>query len=224
MSPVAENILRVRERIHRAAERAGRGPDEVTLIAVSKTVDADRIREAYAAGVADFGENYVQDAIRKLSVLPGDLRWHFIGHLQTNKVRHVVGAFALVHSLDSARLADEMDRRAAARGIVQDVLIEVRLDPEGAKTGVEPDRFGELVDHVAGLPALRLAGLMGMAPIVEDPEAARPHFARLRSMMERLPESSRRILSMGMTSDFEAAIMEGATHVRIGTAIFGPRS
>jgi pyridoxal phosphate enzyme (YggS family) len=223
VSGIAANVARVRDRIAAAAVRAGRSPADVCLIAVSKTVGLDAVREAAAAGARDFGENYVQDARAKLAAPGLDVRWHFIGHLQTNKARYVAGAFALVHSVDSVRLAEELGRRAAMSGVVQDVLIEVRLDAAGAKTGVEPDGVAGLAESIAGAPGLRLQGLMGMAPIVTEGEHARPHFAALRGMLDLLPAGSGRVLSMGMTGDFEAAIAEGATHVRVGTAIFGPR-
>ncbi|MBM3493737.1 MAG: YggS family pyridoxal phosphate-dependent enzyme [Armatimonadetes bacterium] len=224
MSSIAANVERVRDRICTAAVRAGRDPDAVHLVAVSKTVGVEQIAEAVAVGVRDFGENYVQDAVAKKPHLGPDVRWHFIGHLQTNKARQVAGSFALIHSLDSVRLAVELGRRAASAGITQDVLIEVRLDPDGAKTGIEPSHLPELADAVAGIGSVRLLGLMGMAPIVPDPELARPHFAALRGMLDLLPASARQVLSMGMTGDFEAAILEGATHVRVGTAVFGPRA
>ena len=223
MSGIAANVARVRDRIAAAAVRAGRSPADVCLIAVSKTVGLDAVREAAAAGARDFGENYVQDARAKLAAPGLDVRWHFIGHLQTNKARYVAGAFALVHSVDSVRLAEELGRRAAMSGVVKDVLIEVSLDAAGAKTGVEPDGVAGLAESIAGAPGLRLQGLMGMAPIVTEGEHARPHFAALRGMLDLLPAGSGRVLSMGMTGDFEAAIAEGATHVRVGTAIFGPR-
>jgi len=224
VSVIGANILHVRERIAAAAGRIGRDPGDICLIAVSKTIGVEAVRSAVEAGIRDFGENYVQEAMIKIGSFGSDIRWHFIGHLQTNKARQVVGAFALVHSVDSDRIAVELNKRALAAGIVQDVLIEVRLDPEGAKTGVEPDSLGALADCVGQLPGLRLRGLMGIAPVVSDPDHARPHFARLRGLLDCLPPQCRAILSMGMTGDFEPAIMEGATHVRIGTAIFGPRS
>ena len=229
MTAVGANIERVRERISAAALKAGRNPEEICLIAVSKNVGVEDILAATAAGIRDFGENYVQDALPKLGKTGPDVRWHFIGHLPTNKARQVVGAFALIHSVDSERLAIELNKRAASvgepnsAGVVQDILIEVRLDPNGSKTGVDPQQLDSLCACIEGLPFLRLRGLMGMAPIVPDPEMARPYFARLRGLLDRLPASSRQFLSMGMTADFDAAILEGATHVRIGTAIFGPR-
>ncbi len=224
MDRVADRLEEVRRRIARAAERAGRAPDEVRLVAVSKTIGIERIREAVEAGHRDFGENYVQEAREKLPAFGPEIRWHFIGHLQSNKARNVVGAFALIHSVDSETLAGEIQKRAAAAGIVQDVLIEVRLDPAATKTGVEPEALDRLVDRVRTLPNVRLLGLMGMPPLFADPEDARPGFRLLRELLDAVPPESRRELSMGMSSDFEVAIEEGATLVRVGTAIFGPRA
>lgn len=220
---IAERAAAVRQRILAAAERAGRDPGSIRLVAVSKTVEADRVREAYEAGLTDFGENYVQEALRKIRELgPGPV-WHFIGHLQRNKARHAVGAFRLIHSVDSVALAQELQKRAANAGLNQDVLIEVRLDPAATKTGVDPDELPELARAVAACPNLRLRGLMGMPPLFPDPEEARPCFRLLRQLLGVLPEEARVELSMGMSADFEVAIEEGATIVRVGTAIFGPR-
>jgi len=223
MATTAERIADVQARITDAARRSGRSPEEVTLVAVTKTVPVERIREAVEAGLKDFGENYVQEALPKLAALGNDVRWHFIGHLQSNKARLVAGAFALIHSLDSVALAGELNKRAANAGVTQNVLIEVRLDPAETKTGVLPEELGVLTDTVMALPHLRLQGLMGMPPLFPDPEESRPYFAHLRELSEILPEGARRELSMGMSTDFEVAIEEGATIVRVGTAIFGPR-
>lgn len=219
----ADNIARVRERIARAAERAGRDPATITLVAVSKTVEPAHIREALEAGIRDLGENYYQEARDKQPLFGPEARWHFIGHLQTNKAKYVAGRFFLVQSVDSEALALELGKRAQAAGTTQAVLIEVKLDPAATKFGAEPDAALELAARVAETPGLRLRGLMGMAPFGDDPEQARPHFARLRGLYGQLPAEHRQILSMGMTADFEAAIAEGATLVRIGTAIFGTR-
>jgi len=223
MSSIAENITRVRERIAEAAARAGRDPAEITLVAVSKTVEPARIREAVEAGILDLGENYYQEVREKMPLFGPDVRWHFIGHLQTNKARYVAGRFALVHSVDSEALARELGKRALAANTEQPVLIEVKLDPAATKFGVEPDAVPELAAYVAQTPGLQLCGLMGMAPFVDDPEETRPCFAPLRGLFEQLPAEYRQTLSMGMTADFEVAIEEGATLVRIGTAIFGKR-
>jgi PLP dependent protein len=223
MPSIADNIADVQEKIARAAQRAGRDPDEITLVAVTKTVERARIQEALNAGVTDLGENYFQEARDKLPLFSSNVRWHFIGHLQTNKAKYVAGRFVLVQSVDSEELGRELGRRAEQGGIVQDVLIEVKLDPATTKFGVEHEQTIEMAQRVGQTPGLRLRGLMGMAPFSNDPEAARPSFQRLRALFRELPVEQREILSMGMTGDFETAIEEGSTLVRIGTAIFGTR-
>lgn len=225
MSRVAENLARVRERMAAACQRAGREVAGVRLVAASKTVEPARLAEALAAGQLVFGENYVQEARRKAGELPG-ATWHLLGHLQTNKAAQAVRLFALIHSLDSVRLAEELDRRAAQLGKRQPVLIEVNLAGELSKTGVGEAQAPEMARRVAALPHLELLGLMCLPPFFDEPERARPYFARLRELrgeLERalglpLPE-----LSMGMSGDYEVAIEEGATLVRVGTAIFGRR-
>lgn len=207
-----------------AAQRSGRDPADIVLIAVTKTIPVDAIRPAVEAGARDLGENYYQEARDKLSAFGNDVRWHFIGHLQSNKARHVVGRFALIHSVDTPALAQEIGRRASAAGIVQDILLEVKIDPAPDKTGIAPGDVGPLAERIGAIDGLRLRGLMGMPPPVSDPALARPYFALLRSLLDDLPCTTDRWLSMGMTADFETAIEEGATHVRVGTAIFGPRS
>ncbi len=224
-----ESLERVRLRIARAADRAGRDPDGVTLVAVTKTVPVERIRPFVEAGQTVLGENRVQEALGKIPELPADLRWHLIGHLQRNKARHVAGRFELVHSIDAEEVARELDRRAAAAGIVQAVLVQVRLGGEASKSGIsgeDPAAVERLVGVVAGLGNLRARGLMTIPPPVDDPEGSRPWFVRLRELRDRaqdglgvpLPE-----LSMGMTDDFEVAVEEGATLVRVGRALFGER-
>lgn len=223
---ITRNIALVRERIAQAAGRAGRAAEEITLVAVSKTLNAETVAFAYAAGVRDFGESYVQDALTKVGQPPldkPDIRWHFIGHLQKNKVREVVGRFALIHSVDSVALAQEIGRRAVRLGQSVDVLLEVKLDPAATKFGFAPDETLTLAEQVAQIPGVRLKGLMGMAPYATEPEAARPFFQNLYTLFAQLPPERRQTLSMGMSGDFEVAIEEGATLVRIGTALFGPR-
>jgi len=220
---IGRNVAEVRERIARACERAGRQPEEVTLIAVSKMVDVARIEQAIAAGIQHFGENYYQEAREKIPSINAPVYWHFIGHLQKNKVRGVVPLFEWIHTIDDVELAREVDRRAQAAGKRQRVLIEVNISGEPQKYGVPPEDAVSLAEQIAELPCLKLEGLMGMAPIVETAEHARPYFAKLRCLFEKLPEACRIHLSMGMTQDFEVAIEEGATMVRIGTAIFGAR-
>jgi pyridoxal phosphate enzyme (YggS family) len=223
MSTIAENIKNVQHRIAAAAARSGRESSQITLCAVTKTVDVGRIREAVAAGIRDLGENYYQEAREKLDLLSPEVRWHFIGHLQTNKAKYVVGHFALVQSVDRIELANELGKRAERAGVIQPVLIEVKLDPNETKTGVAPDEALKLAEGVADVPGLRLEGFMGIPPITGVAEDARRYFIRLRTLFDELPDEFRKTLSMGMTSDFEVAIEEGATMVRVGTAIFGRR-
>lgn len=222
---IAGRLARVKQRIEDAAERSGRRPDEVTLVAVSKTFGLHAIKEALNAGIEDLGENRAQEFKQKVQVLP-DLRWHFVGHVQTNKARHVVGAH-LIHSVDRSGLAEALDARARRMDRRQDVLIEVNVTGEAAKHGVEPGRLEKLGERVAALEGLRMRGLMTMAPVTDDPEAARPAFADLKALADVIAPVSHEgkvELSMGMTNDFEVAIEEGATIVRVGRAIFGPRA
>jgi pyridoxal phosphate enzyme (YggS family) len=218
-------LAEVRRRIAEAARRSGREPDEVTLVAVSKTQPTEVILECIENGATDLGENRAQELKQKHAVLGDRARWHFIGHLQTNKVRQVVGIASLIHSVDRFGVAEAIASRAVRLGIIQEVLIEVNVAGEAAKQGVEPARLGGLVDEIASLSGLEVVGLMTMAPLHEDPETSRPYFAELRSLGDvvrrTLPEA--RDLSMGMTRDFEVAVEEGATIVRVGEAIFGPR-
>jgi PLP dependent protein len=216
---VRANLERVRQRIAEAAERAGRRPDEVLLIGVSKTVDVERIRQGVEAGVSALGENRVQEAKAKIAALGRPVPWHLIGHLQTNKARDAVELFDVVHSLDRVELGRELDRRARTAGRVVDALVEVNVGAEASKSGVAPEGLGELLDAAAALAHVRVRGLMTIPPVA-DPEATRGFFRTLRKLAERhgLEE-----LSMGMSADFEVAIEEGATMVRVGTAIFGPR-
>lgn len=223
-----DRLGEVTDEIAAAARRAGRQADDVRLVAVSKTHPAEAVRILAAVGQRDFGESYVQEAMDKQSELFGipDLNWHFIGGLQSNKAKFVAGAFSLVHSVDSPKLAQALHKRASARGTVQDVLVQVNLGGEIQKRGTCGDDARCLCEAVLALPGLRLRGLMLMPPWNEDPEVVRPWFAGLRELRGRLeaelgvplPE-----LSMGMTSDFVQAVEEGATLVRVGTRIFGQR-
>jgi len=220
---IADNLLRVRERISAAAERAGRDPREIVLVAVTKTVDAAAIEEAIDAGVTDIGENYVQDSVAKYDMIGSRVRWHMIGHLQRNKAGHAVTIFDLIQSVDNLPLAREIGKRASSIGKAQDVLIEVNVSGEETKTGVAPDEALGLVAEAIRVPGVRVLGMMGIAPFTDDEAAIRRSFSLLRNIWEELPVENRKWLSMGMTSDFEAAIEEGSNMVRIGTAIFGPR-
>jgi hypothetical protein len=220
MIDIRANLDRVRERVTRAAERAGRRASDVLLIGVSKTVDVARIRQAIDAGVAALGENRVQEARDKVKELGRPVPWHLIGHLQTNKVRDALELFDVIHSLDRLDLAKELDKRARTRGRTVDVLVEVNVAAEASKGGVAPDGLGELLEAVAAMPSLKVRGLMAIPPEAKDPDDSRVWFRALRKLAERHGFSE---LSMGMSGDFEVAIEEGATMVRVGTAIFGPR-
>lgn len=226
---IADNLARVHDRIAAAIARRGPGP-EVRLIGVSKKQPLDKLLAASAAGLQDFGENYAQELRDKLAAWPSDhaTRWHFIGALQTNKLKYVVGK-TLIHTVDRLELLAPIDRRAAGLGVVQEFLVEVDLADERQKAGVRPDELPELLDACAGFEALRCVGLMIIPPVEGEPEASRVWFARLRELHERLrtqprPHVELRELSMGMSADFEQAIEEGATLVRVGTAIFGART
>lgn len=226
MTTVAERLTEVRKAIRDAAERAGRDPASVRLVAVSKTWPADVLLAAIDAGARDLGENRAQEFKEKVAIVGDKARWHFVGNLQTNKVRDVVGTCELVHSVDRIGLAEAISRRAEGARITQDVLVEVNVAGDPSKHGVEPARALALAEEVATLPGLRVAGLMTMPPYPEDSEQSRPFYRDLatlsKRLVTRLPEATQ--LSMGMSSDYSVAIEEGATIVRIGTAIFGPRS
>jgi pyridoxal phosphate enzyme (YggS family) len=216
----------VRERIERACERSRRRPDTVRLVAVSKTFPAADVRRAMDHGHTLFGENRVQEALAKIEQVGPGARWHLVGHLQRNKVRHAVGVFELIHSIDGIELVRELDRRAAAAGVVQPVLLQVNLAAETTKHGTPADELPALVDATAALDHVALTGLMTIPPPVERAEDSRPWFARLRELglaMSRRAGRDLSELSMGMTDDFEVAIEEGATLVRVGRAIFGER-
>ena len=218
---IAAGAARVRERIERACERAGRDPASVTLVAVSKGHPAEAIRAGYEAGLRHFGENRIQEAVPRIeqAVAAGvEATWHLVGHLQSNKAKAAAGAFDVIHSVDSARLLTRLDAAAPAP---RDVLLQVNVAAEPQKQGVAPDHLGEMVEAAREARNLRLRGLMTIAPIAGDAEDVRPVFRALRELAERheLPE-----LSMGMTDDFEVAIEEGATLVRVGRAIFGERT
>lgn len=225
---VADAVARVCERIARAAERAGKQSSDVTLIAVTKTVSVSSVLAAVNAGVTHFGENYVQEARAKVDEVNAKVKealvWHFIGQLQSNKAKYVTPLFDVVQTIDRVSLAEELNKQATKSGKKQSVLIEVNLTEETHRGGVAPEQLPELVAQTTELPSLRLSGLMGVPPAMDTAEQARVHFAHLRKLWDGLPEESRRILSMGMSGNFEQAIEEGATHVRLGTALFGSRN
>jgi PLP dependent protein len=224
---IAARLQAVRDRIDRACGRARRDPATVRLVAVSKTVPASIVREAIAAGQTLFGENRVQEALPKIAEAGHGAAWHLVGHLQKNKARHAVGAFALIHGVDDLELAVELDRRAAAHAATQPVLVQANLSEEVSKHGEREEGLLPLLAAVARLPHLDLRGLMIIPPPGPDPETSRPWFRRLRDARDRAAKQLSRPLpelSMGMTDDFEVAIEEGATLVRVGRAIFGERA
>ncbi len=227
MNAIAEGLARVRRRMAEAAGRAGRDPGEIELVAISKTHPAECVRAALAAGQGLFGENRIQEALVKLDELAGEpVRWHLVGHLQRNKARQAVGRFELIHSVDSVELIEELEKRAGAAGVVQAILLQINVSGEGSKAGARPEELAGLLEALGRAPHLSGRGLMTIPPWDPDPETARPHFRRLRELLEGIEENSPlagRELSMGMSEDMEVAIEEGATLVRVGSAIFGER-
>jgi len=227
---IAANLRSVRSRIDTAARRVGRDPSDILLVAVSKTFSAEHVRAAWRAGHRDFGENKVQEALQKMAdAAEKEIRWHLIGHLQSNKARKAAAGFACIHSVDSIELVEKLDRAASDEGTSPDVLIQVDLAGETTKFGASTDQARRVLDAAVAAPALRVAGLMLIPPWNEDQEQTRPWFARLRALRDAwlaagVPAPALRHLSMGMSHDFEAAIEEGATLVRVGTAIFGKRT
>jgi pyridoxal phosphate enzyme (YggS family) len=225
MSTIKENLLRVRERIEKAARKAGRDSNEIELVAVSKTVETDRIKEAIEAGIAILGENYVQEAQKKIEEIGRPVSWHFIGHLQSNKAKYAVRLFDMIHALDSVSLGEELNRRAEQSDRVMKVMIEVNLSKEVTKFGTDEEMMLNLAKRIQTLRHLSLEGLMTMPPYFDSPEMSRPYYIALRELKEKMAKEGipMKELSMGMSNDFEIAIEEGATFVRVGTAIFGPR-
>jgi pyridoxal phosphate enzyme (YggS family) len=227
MTSVSENLEHVRAQTARAAAKAGRAVDDVELVAISKTHDAAKVREAIEAGQTLFGESRVQEARIKIPELPSNLRWHFVGHLQKNKIRHALPLFELIHSVDSLALGQEMNRIAEEDGLHPRVLLEVNVAGEGSKFGFTPEKLREDLENLLALPRLSILGLMTIPPIAEEAEASRKYFVQLREVRDRLQTEFHvdlAQLSMGMTQDFAVAVEEGATLVRVGTAIFGERS
>jgi pyridoxal phosphate enzyme (YggS family) len=225
---IRERLVRVRERIARAADRAGRNAEDITLIAVSKTFDSATVQQAVDAGARDLGENRVQEAITKVGTVKGDIRWHLIGHLQSNKARQAVEAFDVIHTIDSSQLADRLDRMAGEISRRPDVLVQVDLAHEPTKSGADESELPAIVEALDSAHHLEFRGLMTLPPFFDSPEKTRPYFRRLREILEGLNSkraTQRKLteLSMGMTGDFEVAIEEGATMVRVGTAVFGVR-
>ena len=226
---VCENYRVVEEKVENACKRAGRNREEVTLIAVSKTKPVSMIEELLPLGVRDFGENKVQELTTKEEELPKDIHWHMIGHLQRNKVKYVIDKACLIHSVDSLRLAQEISKEAVKHDLVMPVLVEVNVAGEVSKFGVSVEEAPSLVEEISKLPGIHVNGLMTIAPYVEDPEENRSVFRNLRKLSVDIGEKNfdnvtMNVLSMGMTGDYEVAIEEGATHVRVGTGIFGERN
>lgn len=223
-----DNYDKVVEKIGKVCNEAGRNPDDVTLIAVSKTKPVSMLQEIYDHGCRDFGENKVQELVEKYEVLPKDIRWHLIGHLQRNKVKYVVDKAALIHSVDSLRLAEEISKEALKKNVEAEILIEVNAAMEESKFGIKAEEAEALVRQIAKLPGIRIRGLMTIAPYVENPEENRQYFAQLRQLSvdisaKNIDNVTMDVLSMGMTGDYETAVSEGATLVRVGTGIFGQR-
>ena len=225
---VEKNISEVKKRISEAAKAAGRNENEVTLIAVSKTKPVEMIKEAYDTGIRDFGENKVQEIMEKYPLLPSDIRWHLIGHLQTNKVKYIIDKVCMIHSVDSLKLAEEISRQAVKHNVTVDILIEVNVAAEESKFGVRPEDASDLCRDISTLPGIRIRGLMTVAPFTSDPEENRPVFCALRQLFvdidgKNIDNVCMDCLSMGMSGDYTVAIEEGATFVRVGTSIFGQR-
>lgn len=226
---IQENIRDVKEKIKAACERSGRNPDEVTLIAVSKTKPVSMLKEAYDAGCRDFGENKVQELVEKWEQMPKDIRWHMIGHLQRNKVKYIVDKVYLIHSVDSLKLAQEISKEAVKKGITVNILIEVNVAEEESKFGITCSEVPSLIKEIAKLPGIVIKGLMTIAPYVENAEENRQYFEKLwqiyvDTIYKNIDNVYMENLSMGMTGDYEVAVTEGATYVRVGTGIFGERS
>lgn len=224
-----ENLKKVEENIEAACKRAGRSRDEVTLIAVSKTKPIEMLQEVYDAGTRHFGENKVQELCDKIEQMPSDIQWHMIGHLQRNKVKYIVGKVALIHSVDTYRLAEEINIQAKKRNITVPILVEVNIAGEESKFGTSAEDAILLVEDISKLENVQIKGLMTIAPYVTDPEENRLYFRKIKQLSvdithKNIDNVSMEILSMGMTGDYEVAIEEGATMVRVGTGIFGERN
>lgn len=225
---IQENLEFVKSMIHNACQESKRKETEITLIAVSKTKPLSMLEVAYQCGCRDFGENKVQELLEKAEVLPKDIRWHMIGHLQRNKVKYIIGKTALIHSVDSVRLAQEISKEAGKKEITVSILIEVNIGSEESKYGVAPEQAEELIREISQFPYLKIEGFMAVAPYTEDAESNRQYFERLRDLSVDIKSKNidnvyMNVLSMGMSGDYAVAIQEGATMVRVGTGIFGER-
>ena len=226
---ILENIKQVEENIIKSCEKVGRDPKEVTLIAVSKTKPYTAIEEALPSGVLDYGDNKVQELTEKYEILPKDIRWHMIGHLQRNKVKYLVGKVELIHSVDSLRLANQIETEFAKKNEIANILIEVNMANEESKFGITSETTEQLVREISKLEHIRIKGLMTIAPYTDNPETNRVYFRNMKKLSVDIEEKnidnvSMNVLSMGMTGDYQVAIEEGATMVRVGTGIFGERN
>lgn len=226
---IRENLEQVRKNIEEACREVGRDPSEVTLIAVSKTKPVPLLREAYDAGTRCFGENKVQEIMDKYPQLPEDIQWHMIGHLQRNKVKYIVDKAAMIHSVDSLRLAEAIEQEAAKHKVQVPILLEVNVAEEESKFGLKMDEVLPLIETISGFPHIRIRGLMTIAPYVEDPEENRDIFRQLKKLSvdieaKNINNVNMSVLSMGMTGDYQVAVQEGSTMVRVGTGIFGERN
>mgnify|MGYP001035634517 FL=1 len=228
MTNIQKNLIAVEQEIQRACDKSGRNRTEVSLIAVSKTKPISMIQEAYNAGIRDFGENRVQELMDKIPQLPSDIRWHMIGHLQRNKVKYIVDKAAMIHSVDSLALAEEISREAVKKNVTVDILIEVNVAEESSKFGVVVSELPGLVESISKLPSIHIKGFMTVAPYTENPEENRPYFHKLVELAvdinrKNIDNRGMCLFSMGMTGDYSVAIEEGATYIRVGTGIFGER-
>ncbi len=226
---LADRLLGIKHRITESAIRAGRDPNKIKLLVVSKTQTMESVRELVRSGHVLFGENRVQEAALKIAALDSAIQWHLIGHLQRNKAKQAVELFQMIHSVDSVPLAEELGRRSLSHGKIQDILVQVNISGEKSKSGISPDRLFQLISTIRTLPGLAFKGLMTIPPFFDRPEDTRPFFQQLKSLADQIKtrqdmdESVEMELSMGMSNDFEIAIEEGATIVRVGTAVFGSR-
>lgn len=224
-----ENLTKVEENIQKACDKAGRKRSEVTLIAVSKTKPVEMLQEIYNEGIREFGENKVQEMCEKMELMPQDIKWNMIGHLQTNKVKYIIGKTSLIHSVDSLKLAEEIQKQAVKHDVTADILVEVNIANEESKFGISKDETIQMVRNIAKLDHLKIKGLMTIAPFVENPEDNRLYFREIKQLSvdinnQNIDNVSMDVLSMGMTGDYMVAIEEGATMVRVGTGIFGERN
>ena len=224
-----ENLTKVEENIQKACDKAGRKRSEVTLIAVSKTKPVEMLQEIYDEGMREFGENKVQEMCEKMELMPQDIKWNMIGHLQTNKVKYIIGKTSLIHSVDSLKLAEEIQKQAVKHDVTADILVEVNIANEESKFGISKDETIQMVRDIAKLDHLKIKGLMTIAPFVENPEDNRLYFREIKQLSvdinnQNIDNVSMDVLSMGMTGDYMVAIEEGATMVRVGTGIFGERN